>query len=126
LLEALYRENYKCLVAKAIRDDDNGMQYIDHMYFVCKGKCDKKLQKSIWREYKETTSWKDISDLVIPAEFLRWIMATINQLRSGKYIYSETAFKKEKKLIMALSQKVFREMTESERKRVRTLISLPF
>ena len=120
LLEALYRENYKCLVAKAIRDDDNGVQYIEHMYFACKGKCDKELQKSIWKKYKETTSWKDISDLVIPAEFLRWIMATINQLRSGKYIYSETAFEKEKKMIMALSQKVFREMTESERKRVRT------
>ncbi len=126
LLEALYRENYKGLVAQVDRfDEASGTTTVERMYFACKGKCDKKMEAACWAEFREPAGWKDLSDLVIPAEFLRWIMATLNRLRSGEK-YANDAFMKEKQLIMALSQKVFREMTERERKRVRELISFPF
>jgi hypothetical protein len=127
LLEALYRENYTGLIAQIeISDDKAGVERVEEMYFACKGKCDKQLQKLYWQKYHTSCGWKDLSDLAIPAEFLRWIMATFNRLRSGQYGYSDSAFKKEKALIMALSQKVFREMTERERERVRELFALPF
>jgi hypothetical protein len=125
LLEALYRENYSGLVAQVKRRDEaSGTATVEHMYFACKGKCDRQMEAECWAQFHETAPWKDLSDLVIPAEFLRWIMATLNRLRDGAK-YTDNAFEKEKELIMALSQKVFREMTERERNRVRDLVSLP-
>lgn len=122
LLEALYRENYSGLVAQFKRfDKSSSITTVEDMYFACKGKCDKQMDARLHKP----TGWKDLSDLAIPAELLRWIMATFNQLRAGVK-YTDRAFAKEKQLIIALSQKVFREMTERERERVRELISLPF
>lgn len=127
LLESLYRENYSGLVAQVERTDAaSGVTMIDCLYFACKGLCDKQMEMICWNRYNTSVQWKDISDLVIPTEFLRWIMATINRLRSGEYRYTNDAFEKEKALIMALSQKVFREMTEREQERVRDLIICPF
>jgi len=126
LLESLYRENYKGLIAQATHRDENGIEYVKEMYYACKGTCDKQLSKSIRERYKVHTEWKDISDLAIPLEFLRYVIATINRLRDGNYKYSDSAFEKEKNMIFALSQKVLREMTENEKGRVRTLISMPF
>lgn len=122
LLEALYRENYRALIAQVeVRDDELGITTVKRMYFACKGACDKQMERSCWNEFNTPAGWKDLSDLTIPAEFLRWIIATLNRLRSGVHRYSDDAFQKEKELIMALSQKVFREMTERERQRVRDL-----
>lgn len=126
LLEALYRDNYSGLVAQVeVTDSASGVTTVERMYFACKGKCDKQMEEACWNEFKTPAGWKDLSDIVIPADFLRWIMATFNRLRSGEYRYTDAAFEKEKQLIMALSQKVFREMTERERERVRDLIRLP-
>jgi len=126
LLEALYRENYKGLIAYVYpNDEESGSTSIENIYCACKGNCDKEMQNRYRKDSRSTTGWKDLSDLVIPADFLRWIMATLNQLREGVK-YTDVAFEKEKRLIMALSQKVFREMTELERERVRELISCGF
>jgi hypothetical protein len=125
LLEALYREDYKGLVAQVeVRDAASGVTTVQRMYFACKGKCDKQMEDACWKEFHTPAGWKDLSDLVIPADLLRWIMASLNRLRDGER-YTDDAFEKEKHLIMALSQKVFREMTERERERVRDLIRFP-
>jgi hypothetical protein len=126
LLEALYREDYQGLIAQITHRDENGIEHVKEMYYACKGTCDKQLNESVWQRYKEPTGWKDITDLAIPLEFLRYVIATINRLRDGNYKYSDAAFKKEKDMILALSQKVLREMTESERERVRSLMIMPF
>ena len=126
LLEGLYRENYQGLIAQVTHRDENGIEHVKEMYYACKGTCDNQLNKSIWERYKVSTGWKDISDLAIPLDFLRYVIATINRLRDGNYKYSDPAFEKEKNMIFALSQKVLREMTENEKERVRTLINMPF
>jgi len=96
------------------------------MYFACKGKCDRRMEAYCWAEFRKPTGWKDLSDLAIPTEFLMHIMSTLKWLKQGEK-YTDNAFKKEKHLIMALSQKIFREMTERDFDRVRVLISLlPF
>ncbi len=123
LLESLYHEEYHGLVASVEKvDDSSGKTKIEKIYFSCKGTCDRNLEKQCWNIYETPAGWKDLSDLVIPADFLRWILSSLNRLNSGKYEYTEDAFEKEKQLIIALSQKVFREMTENERERVRDLI----
>jgi len=126
LLESLYLENYRCIIAQATHRDENGIEHVEEMYYACKGACDEQLRKSIWERYKKSTGWKDITDLAIPLEFLRYVIATINRLRDGNYKYTDSAFEKEKNMIWALSQKVLREMTESEKERVRMLMSMTF
>ncbi len=59
----------------------------------------------------------------MPNEYLRWIMSLINRLSDDSHIYSEKALKKEKHLIMALSQKVLREVTEKERAHLNELVA---
>lgn len=126
LLEAMYREEYSGLVGRIdVHDDKTGEVRVEDLYFACKGACDRTLRERYRTRYKTTCPWKDLSDLVIPAELLRWIMATLNQLRDPKYVFSDRAFEREKTLIMALSQKVFREMTEVERERLSNLAALP-
>ncbi len=123
LLEALYCEGRKALVAQVSKIDAEGKYQIIETYFACKGGCDKKLSSAAWSKYEATTSWKDIYDLAMPNEYLRWILATINQLSDDYYVYSKSALEKEKHLIMALAQKIFREVTEKERARLRDLMT---
>jgi hypothetical protein len=123
ILEALYSEEYQAVVASVTKIDENRKYQIIETYFACKGKCDEKLSQRAWQKYHETTAWKDISDLAMPNDFLRWILTTINQLSDDYHVYSESALKKEKHLIMALSQKIFREVTDKERARFRDLVT---
>lgn len=120
LLEALYRDVRLALSAQATKYIDD-VEIVEHMYFACKGSCDKILDERMFEQYDLVTGWNDLTDLVIPTNFLRYIIATINRMNTGRYKYSEEAFKKEKHLIMALAQKVFREMTETEVKRITEL-----
>ncbi|MDH5561990.1 MAG: restriction endonuclease [Deltaproteobacteria bacterium] len=126
LLEALYRENYKGIIAQASDLDEKGVEHVKKVYCACKGACDKQLRDSIYKKYKLTTSWKDISDLAIPLEFLRYVISAINQLHDGEYHYEKDAFEKEKQIIISLAQKVLRETTEKEKERVVSLMSFPF
>ena len=123
LLEALYYEGKKALVAQVSKIDDNGQWQIIETYFACKGECDKTLSTAAWAKYQASTAWKDIYDLAMPNEYLRWILSTINQLASRRYIYSKAALDKEKQLIMALAQKIFREVSDKERARLRDLVA---
>lgn len=123
LLAALYSDEQQAVVASVTKIDENNKYQIIETYFACKGECDQKLSDRAWHKYHETTAWKDISDLAMPNDFLRWILTTINQLSDDYHIYSEEALKKEKHLIMALSQKIFREVTDKERARFRDLVS---
>ena len=80
------------------------------------------MEQRAYKKYNAVTAWEDISDIVMPNQFLRWIMAFINHIRNGK-TYSDDAFAKEKHLIIAISQKVFREVTEAERERLKALVN---
>jgi hypothetical protein len=123
LLEELYTSDRRSLVARIRKTSADGRQRVLGVYFACKGDCDKTLQLRAYEQYQAVTAWEDISDIAMPNQFLRWIVALLNQLREG-VIFSDEAFDKEKGLIMAISQKVFREVTEAERARLRKLMSL--
>jgi len=104
LLEELYSEQYTSVIAQAIkRDLSNHRHYVHDVYFACKGPCDQKLDKHFWDNHECTTSWEDIGDLMIPSMFLRWVLTTMNQIKSEEYVYSENAYKKEKQFIMGMA-----------------------
>lgn len=121
LLEELYTQSYHGLVAEAEKHNEDGLTEIVDVYFACKGECDKALGQMILEKYDVIAGWKDLSDLAIPADFLKWIIATINQLSDPGWAYSKDALSKEKYLITAMSQKVFRELTTEDRLRVSQL-----
>jgi hypothetical protein len=57
----------------------------------------------------------------MPNQFVFWIVGLLNRLRDGT-TFSEEAFEKKKRIIMAIGQKVLREVTETERERLWTLM----
>jgi hypothetical protein len=121
LLEDLYTTDYGSVVAAVDERPQPGKRHVIEVYFACKGRCDETLERWAYERYKAVTAWEDIFDIAMPNQFLRWIMALINNLRDG-VTFSDRAFDKEKHLIIALSQKVFREVSEAERERLRELM----
>ena len=123
LLKKLYESTYTGLIAFVINNkeinstyDNETVQIIDDIYWACKGECDRSLEL-------KNTGWEDIGDLVIPAYFVKWVLSIMNNIENGTHRYSPLAYFKLKEFIMALSQKVMREMTENEKERANTLLS---
>jgi hypothetical protein len=123
LLAELYTGEQRSIVANIVAPSPADKRHVIRTYFACKGGCDQALEQRAFKRYNASTVWSDISDIAMPNEFLRWLIALVNQLRDGT-TYSDEAFEREKQLIIGLSQKVFREVTESERERFRTLIAM--
>jgi hypothetical protein len=68
--------------------------------------------------------WEDLKDLAIPTVYIRWMMASLNQIRAG-VTYEQKAFDMEKKMLTALFFRVSRSLTSEERDRIRILVNLP-
>jgi hypothetical protein len=125
LIENHHEENYQGIVCNAEVLNDNGPNDVIDVYFACKGDCDTALENKYWKQHKAITKWQDITDLAIPVFYLKWVMATLNDVKTGRLNYSDNAFEKTKKITLALSQIVMREMTDKERERVMDLAMIP-
>jgi hypothetical protein len=88
LLEALYHEERNAVTVQASSRNGDSVETVEHMYFACKGACDQQLNNMIYKEYKMVTGWNDITDLVIPLNFLRYLIVTLNRFNNGKYKYT--------------------------------------
>lgn len=125
LIESLNYENYQALISQVSKyDETTNTTHIIDVYWACKGACDTKIEDKYFRKLEATTAWEDISDLTIPVMFLNWVISIMNSIKNGSVTYTEEAFEKEKHFILAMSQKVLREMTEDERKRASLLFQL--
>jgi hypothetical protein len=123
LLKELYKSEYNANIVYAYKYISGQPNKYEKVYCCCKA-CDGILQKKM-RCMGFTTSWSDISDITMPVEFLRYIFATMNRIRYGNDIYTDDAYKEEKAILIALSQKVLRSTTIKERERFNLLRSLP-
>ncbi len=101
--------------------DDN--KEIEDVFVVCKGNCDRQLEKALQKK-GFITQWEDIGDLCNPLGFLKNCLTYMNILYSGRYKYSEKAHEKQKEVFIAVAQKVLREITDEEKKRVAKLSML--
>jgi hypothetical protein len=98
-------------------------KYMD-VYCVCKGECDRKME-TVARSQGYVTSWNDISDLVIPIEFLKFIIAIMNRLRSLDDIYTDKAYGNLEEIIIALAQITMKRQSERDIRRSMALGELP-
>lgn len=85
------------------------------VYFACYGNCDKHLEDYYFEKYGAITKTDNISDLIIPALYIQWVIDRFNELELKDVHYTKEAFDKIKKITIALSQIVMREMTEQDR-----------
>ena len=95
----------------------------EKVYFSCKGRCDDRVQASM-RNTGLSDTWEDITDLVIPTVYVRWIMGTFNDLRGGEE-YSDEAFDKLKDMFLNLYPLICRHPSETDFERVRSLMEFP-
>lgn len=96
----------------------------DGVYLACKGQCDRILESKYCGQ-NQISAWKDISDLKIPIEYMRWIMSFLNCYQEGTMIFNTEAFEKTKQIIMFLGQYVMRDLSDNENQRVSDLNMLP-
>lgn len=132
LLKLIYEKDYASNIAfvyeyQTVTDEqgvESTIQIIEDVYWACKGECDRKVDHYVKSSLKKYTGWEDIEDLVIPAHFIKWVLAVMNRIQSGYDKYTPEAYKKLKYFIMAMSQKVCREMTEKEKERFKDLLKI--
>lgn len=112
---------YKTLIGFAEKfGEAGGKKNCQHIYWAHKGECDRSLTAQYQKEGL-IEGWQDIGDLSIPVFYLRFIMAIINRIKSGMDEYSEEAYDRLKHFIIAISQKVLREMSDEDRERVKSI-----
>jgi hypothetical protein len=118
LLDTMYEKPYEGIVVFLVDDIDEEKPMYREVYWCCKGDCDRELRKD------HVTQWEDIGDLIIPIYFLDWIFSHFNGLRSGDNVFSDKAFGNLKLFIMAISQRILREMNEHEKERAHSLFQI--
>ena len=68
--------------------------------------------------------WEEISDLIIPIAYIRWIMAVLNKLQRGES-FSEEAMDACKEFLLNLFPLVSRHMADEEKDRIKNLSLIP-
>lgn len=123
----LLTTNYSNLIAIWQKIDSNGKKYIKEITWSCKGHCDHQMEYKFRKNdpnYEYIDSWEDISDVMIPTTFLRWVMSTLNEHRNG-VTYSDEAFENLKHFLIQIFPHVSRHLTENEKERLSSLSIIP-
>ena len=105
-------------------DKSKGKNKYTDVYCVCKGDCDRKMDY-IARSHGNVTSWNDISDLVIPVQFLKFVIAIMNRMRNAGDIYGDEAYENLKGIIIGLAQIAMKRQSEKDIRRAESLAELP-
>lgn len=125
LLEEMFKEDYSANYVQVYAYESlTETRMINDVYVACKGKCDDSVDLALADGL--VTNWHDLSDLVIPIEYLRWICTIMDRIRSGQDIYTDEAYDKMKTILIKIAQKVLRYTTEKERERYHDLLEFPF
>jgi transposase len=82
------------------------------------------LRQAQFRRHGLVDRWVSISDLIIPMSFIRWVCVCLNQFHSG-ITYSENVIKNTRLLLINLFPLVCRDMTNSEKERIKSLTAIP-
>ncbi len=123
LLYTMYERPYNGIVVFLEDATNEDKPIFVEVYWCCKGACDRKL-RATKESVNRITAWEDMGDLIIPVYFLDWIFSHFNGLRKSDNTFSDEAFENLKLFIVAISQRVLREMTETEKERVYSLFQI--
>ncbi|WP_019878551.1 hypothetical protein [Succinispira mobilis] len=124
LLKVERKENVNHGIIGMVIDSDTENNKCTECYVACIGECDRRAQAYYWQNGK-ITAWDELSDLLIPTIYIRRYMALINQLQSGEMEMEDKALEDYKKILLCVSQYVFRHQSAREMERVKILAGLP-
>ena len=102
--------------------ENEPLQYED-IYWCCRGHCDKAMAASHANK-KLVDSWEDIPDIIVPQVFIKWIMASLNNLRDGAK-YSDKAFSNYKRFLLNIYPFVTRDLSTREEEQLKNLMDIP-
>jgi len=130
----------KACEKELLEQDDNGVitlwqkirtdyetepQHFEHVFWTCRGRCDDVLTRHIRSQNRNLIDgWEDISDVMMPTIFIKWVMSIMNEQRSG-VIYSDEAYSNLKEFLLQVFPYVSRHLTSKEKERVKSLGMIP-
>lgn len=123
LLEALFRENHPgnvIMLEECVNDEWTSPTRVTKVFCACKEPCDRIISRQYEKDGK-ITGWIDLQDLAIPMEYLSRFFAFLNNVRDGRLIYTDEAFRDAKSVFVAMAQKTLRRMNDTEWDRYSTL-----
>lgn len=110
---------------KTRKDWRTEKKVIEYVYWTCRGRCDDVLTSYIRKNRTDVIDgWEDISDVMMPTIFIKWVMSTFNELRDGVQ-YSDEAFENLKTFMISVYPFVCRHLTDQEQERVQSLMMIP-
>lgn len=121
LLESMFVDKMNGVIGFVGRPTSGNQIFVDDIYIACKGICDKVKETQFRTIGLTSNTWQDLMDLTNSALFIKYIMATLNNIESGTYKYTKEAFTKEKQILLKMSQKVLIQMNEEDKKRHKNL-----
>lgn len=128
LLESMYRDSQPGVITwvREKGSDDIDPTIVHDIYFSCKGTCDETLQGQFthgtgWN----ATAWVSLDRIMIPPVFLDRYIALIDRLYGAEFTYTPIAFEKEKLLLRAIAQKIFRDTSETEKHAISNVLFTP-
>ena len=101
----------------------NGKTRYINVFCTCK-ECNSSLEEGP-RSRGNYTSWLDISDVMIPYEYLKSVFALMNNCRTENVEVSDTAYEQYKNILLAIAPYVTRNMDPDELERESILAQLP-
>lgn len=105
--------------------DSEATKYVEHIFWTCRGNCDRALTNYIHEKTNKLyDGWEDISDVIMPTIFIKWVMSALNQTRKGEQ-YSDEAFEDLKEFLLNIYPFVCRHPNENEEERMRSLMMVP-
>lgn len=106
-------------------DYENEKEHFEHVFWTCRGHCDSALSAYIRKQNSNLIDgWEDISDVMMPTIFIKWVMSIMNEQRTG-IVYSEEAFENLKEFLLQIFPYVSRHLTNKELERVKSLGMIP-
>ncbi len=110
---------------KIRKDWDAENKRYEHIFWTCRGHCDSVVSHAVRSNRKDVVDgWEDISDVMMPTIFIKWVMSTFNELRDGVE-YSDEAFDNLKTFMLSIYPYVCRHPTDTEQDRIKSLSMIP-
>lgn len=110
---------------KMRKDYKNEPKQLEYVFWTCRGRCDDVLSAYIHKQRDDVIDgWEDISDVMMPTIYIKWIMSIMNQLQDGD-IYSDEAFDSIKSFLLGTFPYIARHLTDKEKARIDSLGMIP-